>query len=89
LYENSSGFSDDNTNPTVQKDKIDQIEKIHQEMTKLKKENNYIKQHHQKNIDKFKEYQQRIKIDQEQKDLLLQKAMETIQKLKIQKDSFF
>lgn len=89
LYENSTGFSEDNSNTNVQKDKIDQIEKLHQEMTKLKKENNQIKQHHQKNIDKFKEYQQRIKIDQEQKDLLLQKAMETIQKLKIQKDSFF
>jgi hypothetical protein len=67
----------------------DQVEKLHLELNKLRKENNYIKQHHQKNIDKFKEYQSRIKIDQEQKDGLLQKAMETIQKLKIQKDTFF
>lgn len=40
LYENSTGFSEDNSNTNVQKDKIDQIEKLHQEMTKLKKENN-------------------------------------------------
>jgi len=40
---------------TNAKEKLNQIEQLHNEISKLKRENQYIKEHHTKNIEKFKE----------------------------------